>query len=80
MNVKAMIVEKLRALGADGLCDTFECGCGIDDLAPCGSFPEECTPARKVPPPDGNNNFDDWYEPLSVDLPARLDANGRAAK
>lgn len=39
--------EELIAMGADGLYSTHgPCGCGLDDLAPCGEQCEECMPAR----------------------------------
>jgi hypothetical protein len=46
MNCKDIIIEKLKAIGADGLC-TDGCGCGIDDLAPCESYYLDCVPAKK---------------------------------
>lgn len=52
MTVREIVIEKLRALGADGLCNVqTECGCGgcdLDDVAPCDHFDFECEPARKV--------------------------------
>jgi hypothetical protein len=36
MNAKSILVKGLRELGADGLClPELDCGCGLDDLAPC---------------------------------------------
>jgi hypothetical protein len=36
MNVKELIIAQLKAMGADGLvCPDEDCGCGIDDFAPC---------------------------------------------
>ena len=46
MTVREIIVEKLKELGADGLC-THGCGCGVEDLAPCGSDHSWCVPARR---------------------------------
>ncbi len=46
MNILAMVSERLKELGADGLCNDEECGCGLNDLAPCGTFPADCVPAR----------------------------------
>lgn len=36
-NVIEILEDRLRVLGADGLC-TQDCGCSIGDLAPCGSW------------------------------------------
>ncbi len=48
--VDAMIKANLEALGADGLVNPCEeCGCGIDDLAPCDSLNLECIAAKWVP-------------------------------
>lgn len=48
--VKGIIEKYLRDNGYDGLCGN-ECGCGLDDLAPCCDNPLECIPAYKVPTP-----------------------------
>lgn len=35
-----MVLDWLREHGADGLCEPeTECGCGLDDFAPCGDGP-----------------------------------------
>jgi len=47
MTVKEILIEKLKALGADGLC-CEGCGCGLDDLMPCVSNCDSCEPARKT--------------------------------
>jgi len=58
VNIKNMIIEQLRCIGADGLCGE-ECGCGIDDLMPCGDPHErECVAACKV-----GNEYRPFYEP-----------------
>lgn len=59
---KQLLIEGLKAMGADGLCncegDPF-CGCGLDDLAPCeascggGISLDGCRPAKR----DGKYNF-----------------------
>ena len=57
----------LRNILADGLCNPgAECGCGIDDLAPCGCLNlDECKAARWVQPardsPDYDDRFPDGY-------------------
>jgi hypothetical protein len=46
MNVQEILKNHLKSIGADGLC-CDGCGCGIDDLIPCGSDPSECKLAKK---------------------------------
>ncbi len=53
MNARDILVEALKAMGADGLCNTdLECGCALDDLAPCYGTDygcldiEKCVPAK----------------------------------
>jgi hypothetical protein len=49
MDVKQIVSDYLKAHGFDGLsrdaCDP--CGCGIDDLFPCDSCPDECNPGYR---------------------------------
>lgn len=47
MNVRDIIVARLKQLGADGLC-CEDCGCGLDDIVPCQSDPSLCVPAKAV--------------------------------
>ena len=46
IDVKRMAAEYIKEHGYDGLCND-ECGCGIDDLAPCGEPMGNCTAAFK---------------------------------
>ena len=52
MNVKEIILEKIKVAGADGLCNSDgECGCGDDDLFPCCNSMDgflDCQLARAV--------------------------------
>ena len=49
MTVGEIVKQWLEDHGCDGLCDPdFECGCGIDDLNPCGGLCDDCIPARRV--------------------------------
>lgn len=50
MNAKDIIQKALREMGADGLCNPDEeCGCDIDDLAPCECVNlDECRAAKKM--------------------------------
>ncbi|MCK9570807.1 hypothetical protein M0R72_17795 [Candidatus Pacearchaeota archaeon] len=49
--VEVMLKAKLAELGANGLVNPGEeCGCGTDDIAPCGSLNmSECVAAKWVP-------------------------------
>lgn len=64
--VKAILVDRLAELGADGLylhlSSSERCGCGIEDLAPCacnGAIPADCVPAMK--------GHDGLYYPIEMD-------------
>ena len=49
MTVGEIVKQWLEEHGSDGLCDPdAECGCGIDDLNPCGGLCDDCIPARRV--------------------------------
>lgn len=67
MNVKEMLQKALREMGADGLVNPDEeCGCDIDDLAPCECLNlGECHAAKWVKPkkddPDYLEEFEDGY-------------------
>ena len=43
--VKSIVIEKLKEIGADGLCNE-DCGCRLSNLIPCGSMIENCVPAK----------------------------------
>ena len=47
-NLKSIVTEWLKANGYDGLCNDEECGCGIDDLMPCGEPGEHCVAGHKT--------------------------------
>lgn len=44
-NLHTIVKEWLQAHGYDGLCNEFDCGCGVTDLMPCGEPGEHCMPA-----------------------------------
>lgn len=48
MTAKQMLTERLQADGYSGLYNTWaECGCGIDDLAPCDGIQLECVAGHR---------------------------------
>jgi hypothetical protein len=52
-----IVREHLTAIGADGLvCPDADCGCKLDDLAPCCSDISDCQPGWASPAMDD----DDW--------------------
>lgn len=54
MNVHDIIQAHLKEIGAEGLANgDEECGCGIDDLAPCGEACMGCVPAHCCLIPEG---------------------------
>ena len=60
MNVRELLQTALREMGADGLVNPGEeCGCGINDLAPCGCLNlGECQAAKKIKSePDSHESF-----------------------
>lgn len=62
-----ILIEGLKAMGADGLCNPEECGCGLDDLCPCCGDPLGCVPAKKRPATEEEKDeweFDEWYDPM----------------
>lgn len=48
MKTKDIVINYLRNHGYDGLCHReTECGCGLDDFAPCGDGPyHDCETAK----------------------------------
>lgn len=74
MNVLAMVSERLKELGADGLSDEDECGCGLDDLAPCGGWIGRCVPAKRLTDAELEDRgigkeFDEFYEAMPLPPP-----------
>ena len=51
MNCHDIIKDYLQKNGHDGLClPDFDCGCGLNDFAPCGDGPTpQCQPAKARP-------------------------------
>ena len=49
MNVIDIILEKINAVGADGLVNVdAECGCKKDNLCPCGQLYTDCELAENI--------------------------------
>lgn len=50
MNIIGILRDWLKAHGYDGLCDAeTECGCNLDDFAPCECPKRCCEPGYKIP-------------------------------
>ncbi len=67
ITVTEIVIKYLRENGFDGLCGD-ECGCGIEDLAPCQEGWSECVPAHaRILGPDEHLNDcgpgDTYYSP-----------------
>jgi len=66
--VRDIIESYLRDNGFDGLCEPdTECGCGLDDLAPCGGIIQDCHPAYRIRRPDGDPEEDDPFYTFDFD-------------
>jgi hypothetical protein len=66
MDVMSIIEKYLRDNNFDGLCND-DCGCDVDDLAPCGGLVVDCKPAKKRVLGEGEylghcGPGDVWYE------------------
>ena len=64
MTAKQIITQYLKSHGYDGLW-TFDCGCELQDLGPCGSIGLGCEPGYKkivrdpnIPDDDNNQDYD----------------------
>ena len=70
MDCLDIIIRYLQNHGYDGLYHETECGCEIDNLAPCGNDFSECKPGYKVAPPVGTDcDFDFYICDSSYDRP-----------
>ena len=59
MMVTGMVKEYLQQNGYDGLCNTDgECGCSLEDLAPCGEMSDACAAAYKCECEDCQDKYD----------------------
>ncbi len=49
MTTKDIVIKFLVENGYDGLClPDLECGCGLDDFAPCEGIDGNCEPAIRI--------------------------------
>lgn len=56
----------LKAHGLDGLCRQ-DCGCGLDNLAPCESGPgPDCVPAYRIPCCAGHGQAGSKYQQVEL--------------
>jgi hypothetical protein len=64
ITVKSILINRLKEIGADGLCNPGEeCGCGMDDLAPCFDCMHisECVAAKYIHPKEGDPDYmEEW--------------------
>ena len=61
MKVIEIVREHLMANGFDGLVQTdSECGCGLEDLQPCGECFADCQPAYRGASTDQSYGADEW--------------------
>ena len=55
MDVRTIVKLHVQRHGMDGLCNE-DCGCGLDDFAPCGDGPyPDCEVARKLVKPENGD-------------------------
>lgn len=48
MDVEELLKQKLKEIGADGLCNEYYfCGCSIDDIGQCEHPINDCVAAKK---------------------------------
>jgi hypothetical protein len=67
MNMKELIIKHLKSIKATGLSDGYGCGCGIDDLEPCGAGCMSCVPAKRHRAKEDGRTYSkgDWiYVPM----------------
>lgn len=77
MNILDMLKEKIAQCGGDGLVNgAAECGCTIEDLAPCGEICDDCELARKEDTPGGEFDFVMWAMKRKDVPPAPLAGEG----
>ena len=63
MNIGEITIKFLTDHKYDGLCNSdYECGCGVDDFAPCGDSFRNCKPAYKMKDTSQQSGeYDEYY-------------------
>jgi len=59
--VEGILRDWLQENGYNGLWNDEPCGCGVDDLAPCGETPLDCMPGHKGIITETNNHDRDMF-------------------
>jgi hypothetical protein len=82
MDVGTILMEKLQALGADGLChlDAEGCGCGLDDFMPCRSPWPDCVPAKKTIEVDEDGESFEYFRPTEFQFGADVPGGAQGGK
>ena len=65
MTARKLLIQKLTELGADGLAGD-ECGCTLNDLAPCNCEYGDCEPAKNNPERAKQEGCHCWMEAMSL--------------
>lgn len=61
ITIKDIVTDYLKTNGYDGLYNEDECGCLLDDLAPCWDCTFDCRPGyKKAPSEDSPWYGSDW--------------------
>ena len=56
MSVKDMVIKTLKDNNLDALCGE-DCGCRLDDLAPCGEIKGDCVFGKSCKSPDKEYDY-----------------------
>lgn len=74
MEIQDIVSKYLKDNDFDGLYNSDnECGCGLDELAPCGESTMNCNPAIEVVPP--TEDYDRFFSDKGWDQTDRIKIN-----